>query len=410
MDSLSQIVLGAAVGEAAAGKKLGNRAMVWGAFAGTLPDLDVMVNPFISEVDSIAFHRGITHSIFFAIVASFFLAKYTAWLYTSGHYKKRGYKILTTIGAFLFMAFVSFILIFINKFLAGNVGMVAAIVICLIPLFFLGRGLIRNYLNSDLTEVNVSWKYWYKLFFWSILTHPILDSFTAYGTQLFLPFSNYRVALNNISIVDPIYTIPFLILLIVASYMTRNSPKRRFYNWLGIGLSTGYIILTLFNKLNIDNVMETTLAEQQIKYDRYMTAPSLMNNILWSGTVESDSVYYYGMYSMLDKERTFKLEPIKKNHHLLHDTGNDKTLNTVKWFSNNYYSVLPIGDSVVQINDLRYGVRGDDVNNPNDYIFRFKVKELSPGTYELTDQEVPDPEEEREDGLFKKLFTRLRGI
>ncbi|MGB0250280.1 MAG: metal-dependent hydrolase, partial [Flavobacteriales bacterium] len=42
MDSLSQIVLGAAVGEAVLGKKLGNRAMVWGAVAGTLPDMDVL--------------------------------------------------------------------------------------------------------------------------------------------------------------------------------------------------------------------------------------------------------------------------------------------------------------------------------------------------------------------------------
>ena len=40
MDSLSQIVLGAAVGEVVLGKRLGNRAMVWGAVAGTLPDMD----------------------------------------------------------------------------------------------------------------------------------------------------------------------------------------------------------------------------------------------------------------------------------------------------------------------------------------------------------------------------------
>jgi inner membrane protein len=42
MDSLTQIVLGAAVGEVVLGKKIGNRAMVWGAVGGTIPDLDVL--------------------------------------------------------------------------------------------------------------------------------------------------------------------------------------------------------------------------------------------------------------------------------------------------------------------------------------------------------------------------------
>ena len=62
MDSLTQIVLGAAVAEASLGKKIGNRAMVWGAIAGTLPDLDVIANGFMSPVDALAFHRGPTHS------------------------------------------------------------------------------------------------------------------------------------------------------------------------------------------------------------------------------------------------------------------------------------------------------------------------------------------------------------
>ena len=46
MDSLTQIVLGAAVGEAVLGKKVGNRAMLWGAVAGTIPDLDVGAFPY----------------------------------------------------------------------------------------------------------------------------------------------------------------------------------------------------------------------------------------------------------------------------------------------------------------------------------------------------------------------------
>ena len=46
MDSLTQIVLGAAVGEAVLGKKIGNWAIFWGAIAGTVPDLDVFLSYF----------------------------------------------------------------------------------------------------------------------------------------------------------------------------------------------------------------------------------------------------------------------------------------------------------------------------------------------------------------------------
>jgi inner membrane protein len=73
MDSLTQLTLGAAVGEAVAGKKAGNKAILWGAIAGTIPDLDVIAGNFMSTVDAMAFHRSITHSITFAIIISPFL-------------------------------------------------------------------------------------------------------------------------------------------------------------------------------------------------------------------------------------------------------------------------------------------------------------------------------------------------
>ncbi|MGB2760309.1 MAG: metal-dependent hydrolase, partial [Maribacter stanieri] len=68
MDSLTQIVLGAAVGEAVLGKKVGNKAMLYGAIAGTIPDLDVITRYFLDTVTATEWHRGVSHSIFFSIV------------------------------------------------------------------------------------------------------------------------------------------------------------------------------------------------------------------------------------------------------------------------------------------------------------------------------------------------------
>ena len=70
MDSLTQIVLGAAVGEATLGRKIGNRAMVWGGIAGTLPDLDVLANAVSDPMSALVYHRAFTHSLPFAFLAA----------------------------------------------------------------------------------------------------------------------------------------------------------------------------------------------------------------------------------------------------------------------------------------------------------------------------------------------------
>lgn len=73
MDTVTQITLGAAVGEVVLGKKLGNKAPLWGAVMGIVPDLDVLALPFSTNVQALAIHRGITHSLLFCIAAALLL-------------------------------------------------------------------------------------------------------------------------------------------------------------------------------------------------------------------------------------------------------------------------------------------------------------------------------------------------
>jgi len=61
-----------------------------------------------------------------------------------------------------------------------------------------------------------TWKTWAHLAFWALITHPLLDVFTSFGTQLLSPFSSTRFALDAISIVDPVYTFPLIGALILA--------------------------------------------------------------------------------------------------------------------------------------------------------------------------------------------------
>lgn len=63
MDSISQAALGAVIGETVLGPKIGNRALLWGAVAGTIPDLDVLFYPLMDEIARLGWHRGISHSL-----------------------------------------------------------------------------------------------------------------------------------------------------------------------------------------------------------------------------------------------------------------------------------------------------------------------------------------------------------
>jgi inner membrane protein len=74
MDTVTQITLGAAVGEATAGREAGRKAPLWGAAFGLLPDLDVIGNLFLTEAQALTFHRSLTHSFVFIAVVTLLAA------------------------------------------------------------------------------------------------------------------------------------------------------------------------------------------------------------------------------------------------------------------------------------------------------------------------------------------------
>ncbi|MEM9547690.1 MAG: metal-dependent hydrolase [Bacteroidota bacterium] len=429
MDSLTQIVLGAAVGEVVLGRKIGNRAMLWGAIAGTIPDLDVMIGSlFMNEINGLAFHRAITHSIFFAVAFSFLIAYYTNWIYKNGYNKRYGYKLAATVVGCLFLVLASAIFLFVSTTLGGTLSMIVAGIFALVGLVFFGRKLIQGYLLQEQETVDIGYWSWYKLFFWAIFTHPLLDCLTVYGTQLFAPFTNYRVALNNISVADPGYTFPFLVCLIVASLMARKYHKesdnridknfslsnksyslRKYINAAGLAYSLCYVAWTFYNKHTINQVMENTLIKHNIEYVRYMTGPTILNNILWSGTAETDTSFYTGLYGFNDKQEEFKLVEVPKNHHWLEAKEDDKVINTLSWFSKGYYSVLRRKDGRLQVNDMRYGTFREGISDEDSYIFRFVVEKDNEGNYQM-DNAIGGPKRGGEKEMLSQLSKRIKGI
>lgn len=313
MDSLTQIVLGAAVGEAVLGKKVGNRAMLYGAIAGTIPDLDVISRYFVDTVTAIEWHRGFSHSIFFSVLFA--------------------------------------------------------------PLF----GWIISKIER---RSEASWRDWSLLMFWGLFTHPLLDSFTTWGTQLFWPF-DLRLAFQSIFVIDPLYTLPFLCFLILAMRLPISDPRRTKYNRWGLALSTAYLFLSVGLKTLSYRSFIKNLENQKIEYTQIETRPTPFNTILWTANIDVGDAYLIGDYSFFDT-KPIVFNTYQKNHSLLGGlSGNEKIGRLIK-VTNGWYTVSKKSQEIFY-NDLRFGLIKSD---PLDPVYAFSYK-LFPFEGKLKVEEVP---------------------
>ncbi|WP_452233186.1 metal-dependent hydrolase [Lacinutrix sp. MEBiC02595] len=331
MDSLTQIVLGAAVGEAVLGKKVGNKAMLYGAIAGTIPDFDVFASFFTDTVSALSIHRGFTHSIVFSVL----FAPIFGWI-------------------------------------------------------------VSRY------ETYKNFKNWSWLFFWSFVTHPILDAHTTWGTQLFWPF-DLRLAFKTIFVIDPLYTVPFLVFLILAMRQKRTSKKRRLYNKIGLIVSSSYLLLTFFLKGMAFTQFEAALKNQNIAYLQIDTRPSPLNTILWSANVETEDAYLLANYSFLDtKPITFESYP--KNHALLGNLVTNEKVQRMISISKGWYTISKKDESLY-FNDLRFGLLSVTPKSDN-FVFKYRLDVDASGKVTFTEE----PKNNR-DGkkLLTELWQRLKG-
>jgi inner membrane protein len=101
MDSLTHAALGACLGEIIAGNKIGKKALLLGALVSNIPDIDVVCYLWMSPTEALLAHRGITHSIFFNILISFFLAFTFKKLFKNGWLSFSGWLFFISSGLFI---------------------------------------------------------------------------------------------------------------------------------------------------------------------------------------------------------------------------------------------------------------------------------------------------------------------
>ncbi len=394
MDSLTQAVLGAACGEAILGRKIGNKAILWGAMAGTISDLDVLSKIFISNpVYELIYHRGFTHSIFFTLLAPFLLA------YFSRKYK---YELISFFW-FLILLFLVFLdidqynlLRYIFSF--SSVGLYV---------YFI---LVNFKKRRQPWELEPSFKDWYWFYLICIFTHWLIDAFTSYGTQILEPFSSYRFSMNNMPIVDPLYTLPLLITVILIYFFIKNNKLRMLVNYTGILLSSLYVVFSFYAKNNANYYIEENLKNQSIPYVEYISYPTIFNTLFWQTTIKTEDAFYYGTYSVLDRDKKIKFTKLPVNHQLLIPYENHPEVKILIWFAQGYYNVTETKEGYLQINNLRFGLQffnlfPDLQEDP--YIFRYQI--IKKGAKINTKPIYPELNSTNFREGLRRLWTRIWG-
>ena len=214
--------------------------------------------------------------------------------------------------------------------------------------------LIVSTLIFPLVRKSISFKATYLASFLGYATHGLLDACTSYGTLLFWPFSNERITWNNISIVDPLLTIPALIFLAVAV-----KTSRRRFSFFAVGWIVSYLALGF---VQYERALSSGIKLAQSRghsAERITLKPSFGNLILWK------SIYQYGDSFYVDAIRAgrtltwcpgeiikifdyqYHLPDLEKNSQQMKD------IERFRWFSQDYLGFD--GDKNL-VTDVRYSM------------------------------------------------------
>lgn len=188
--------------------------------------------------------------------------------------------------------------------------------------------------------VGVRFREWWLLAWLALVTHPLLDAFTIYGTQLLLPFSDYPVGVGSVFIIDPLYTVPLIVGVIAALRLRQRKPERAMrWNAAGLALSSLYLAWGVAAQAHVEGVIQRTVAATPLADARALATPAPFTTLLWRVVVMEDDGYLEGYYSLLDDSPTVHLERHPSEARLLEPVRDDWAVRRLAWFSKGFYGV-----------------------------------------------------------------------
>ena len=302
MDPLSQASLGASLSQSFANDRPKQvAALVIGALAGMAPDLDIFINSDRDPLLFLEYHRQFTHSLLFIPVGSL-------------------------ICALVFFAFIRL-----------------------------------RWFRDIWPKLNLSFAQTYLFSFLAYATHGLLDSCTSYGTQLFWPFTDERVAWNTVSIIDPLFTLPVIVFISIAIYQGKPFFARIAFVYAVVFLSLG-----LVQKNRAEDVIAELALQRGHQIERTHVKPSFGNRHVWKLIYEYDSRYYVDAVKLLwDVEiipgsSIQKLDVKRDFPWLLAESQQAKDIERFRWFSDDFLAVSTDDKNLVA--DVRYSFIPNEIN------------------------------------------------
>lgn len=208
-------------------------------------------------------------------------------------------------------------------------------------------------LNSRWIKSKLSFAQIYLFSFLGYATHGLLDACTSYGTQLFWPFSNTRIAWNTVSIIDPLFTLPVVILIVLAAYRKNVRYARVAFVYAVIFLSLGII-----QNQRAENAVYTLAEQRGHVVERIQVKPSFANRHVWKLIYEYDGRYYVDAVRILVKTEFIegtsiqKLDVKRDYPWLPADSQQAKDIERFRWFSDGFLAVSRRDENLVT--DVRY--------------------------------------------------------
>lgn len=319
MDTPTQAVLGAALGQAFWGRTLGRKALLWGAVAGMIPDLDIVAAAWTGPWGEVLYHRGPTHALWFGPVAGAALG-YGAWT----------------------------LRIRCRKNQAEESPMEPDI----------PKGATQG--SSALTGPGRR-RSWMWLFVLVLFTHPLLDLFTSYGTQLLWPLTRHRFAIHAVSIVDPAYTGILVVSLLFGLWKgVRSAPARR-AALLALAFSTAYLFYGALLNGRAESEVRRQLAQEGLEEARVRCYPTLLQVFLRRAVVWTPEEVRVGLISMWSPSAVaWERFPVSRGP-WVDAVRTSEAGRIFEWFALGdtvAQTRIESGRVIVEITDLRYGFPG----------------------------------------------------
>lgn len=231
----------------------------------------------------------------------------------------------------------------------------------------------------------------------ALLTHPLLDALTVYGTQLFWPLTTPPVMGGSLFIIDPLYTLPLLVGVLMAG-IAGEARRGGIAVAIGLAVSTAYAGWGLVVQQRVD-----ALAGQALRDTPHAAAPRLVvatpfNTLLWRVVVLTPAGYLEGHHSLVADDGPMRFREHRFDRSLLADAAHLWAVQRLLWFSHGFQSAAVV-DGELHLADLRMG------QHPT-YFFTHAVARRDGEAWVPTDnRQIEQPR--IDDGQLTALWQRI---